>query len=168
MNDQHSTHDSANGALERFARDAFAEEIGRTDAAARARLAASRKLALDALSTRDARLRSPDRTFRGAPVWAAAGIAAAVVAALVIGLRPGAQRTASDSDSGLVADMAASRTRGADDLELPAAADALAWPTDLVLVASDDPDVLDVLADDLEFYAWLENQPELASIGDGR
>lgn|SRR5690606_7882738 len=162
MSERHS--DSAqNAALERFARRAFADGVAAIDADTRAKLAAARRRALGAADERRLDL----RLVRLAPVpaWVAAGTAAVLVVALAVALRSG-----TDAPAGT--DSLVARDHGVSSAVAESAAiepfgppDALASPAVLELLAGGEPDVLDVLEEDLAFYAWLEQQPELALDG---
>jgi len=158
-----SNTNSETGPVERFARRAFEEEIERIDAPTRMRLAAARRGAIESMSTD----RRPVFLRLGAPAWAVAGCAAALVLALAVALRHG-----DDASPGADAPRVATDRRGAarpeEEINSIGSSDALVSPADLELLAGGEPYVLDVLEEDLEFYAWLEQQPELAAGGRGR
>ncbi|HEX6994873.1 MAG TPA: hypothetical protein VF339_12080 [Gammaproteobacteria bacterium] len=162
MSEIHS--DSArDAALERFARRAFADGVDAVDADTCARLASARRRAVAAAAGRGVDLRLP--RLAPAPAWVAAGAAAALVVALAAVLRPGPDAPAG-TDARVAQDLDVTPADGAP-LEPIAPPDALASPADLELLAGGVPDVLDVLEEDLEFYAWLEQQPELAMDREG-
>jgi len=159
MSDMHSDS-TRDVALERFARRVFADSVDSVDADTRARLAAARRRAVAAAAERRAEPRLSRLT--PLPAWIAAGSAVALVVALVIAVRPGANPAGEDATR-VARDL--DRTLAAPDrasIEPIVPPDALASPVVLELLAGGEPDVLDALEEDLEFYAWLEQQPELA------
>jgi hypothetical protein len=104
-------------------------------------------------------------------MWAVASAAAGLVLALFVALRLGAPGLDGTSDATLAAGEGSGTSSGAEaaamaDAETVALIDpggSILSPTDLELLASGDPEVLVMLEDGLEFYAWLEQQPELAA-----
>jgi len=165
-------------ALERLARRAFADAVAGVDPATRARLAATRRRAVAAIPAPAGTPARPLLVLGGRPGWAAAGGAAALLAAaLVLALGRGQDAALRDpgplaaADRG-AADGTAARAAGSDRAPIEpfepfGPPGALVGPADLELLAGGVPDVLDVLEEDLEFYAWLEHQPELGSSPEG-
>lgn len=116
-------------ALEEQSKRAFEESVAGLDAGTRARLAAARRAAVE-------RARAPRR----APTWLVGGrglipvgaLAAAIVAAVLVGRDPAVPGSASEAAV-------------LGDLE--------------ILAAEEDFEMLE----DLEFYSWLGEQPEMES-----
>lgn len=137
--------------LERFANDTFERNAAALDATERARLAQARHRALEAAASRRPALglRRRERPLLAAPGIGAAGAVAATVAAIAL-IVSVALRQDMPKPADAVAQLAA-----LDDFDMLTGGDMLAGG-----------DELDMLEDDLEFYAWLEQQPEIAG-GDG-
>jgi hypothetical protein len=117
-----------NAGLERRAKRAFDASVAELDAGTRARLAAARRAAIERAS-------KPGYLpwlFTGRGLIPLGGLAAALVAALIVTQGPAVRERSTE-------------TAVLGDLE--------------ILVAEEEFDMLE----DLEFYSWLDEQPEMES-----
>src|SRR5690606_6755189 len=137
-------------------------------------LAAGRRRAIEALPATTSPI---DRYLGALPRRALSAVAGAgLVLALFLALRWGAPGLDGAGDATLAAGGGSGTSGGAEraagaDAEAVALIDAggsILSPADLELLAGGDPEVLVMLEDGLEFYAWLEQQPELAPSGEAR